>query len=1196
MANIKTSTALFSALSIFLPGLVLSQTAFTFSLPKASRTSAGVYKNDGTLIRTLWSGLNLDPGSHARVWNGADDEGGLAAEGEYQIRILSNNVDYKWEGVIGNTSDAVTGPGIHRGLIFITGMAVSGGTVYYSAGYPEGNTAFFKFNTANPQTRTPILPAHETNQESRFVATDGINVYWAGKDPFAPDKWFVVATGVSDDLETAFPGGVPLKMTHGRTYVGAIDFQNDAQAVITGVAVQKSGKYLFVSHENQNRIHILDKSTGALAGTFGIPSPRHLALDAAGNLWVSHGARSVSKYTVLAGGALSETGATLPDLAEPLALAVSFDGKTVVVADGGASQQVKAYRNADGASNWSLGKAGGYAVDAGVADDKFYFNDRRSDLGSFIAFQADGSFWVGDMGNMRAQHYDSARAFVDRIMYLPRHYTCRVDPNNPTRVFSDYLEFAVDYSLPLSPKNGSWTLVKNWGYNIGPGDDDQFQRLSTATTLGNGRTYALLLFNGKKDPRQVVELVGNGAVRFTGLTVAGDNQIYPDGSLRRVIHPTSESQAWVKSPLTGFDASQDPQWGAETAVTGNVGLNPRHDGHSVRNGEVTSSDIVVAFNGARGSEKFHLGGIRLGESKWLWKSARATQRDYAGPFPADGSYDIGNGVEYAGSVAMALDRSIFWGYHGEFWKAAQTNKWNHVYDNGLLVGQFGTLAGAVAGESPAEMAGNAFVPSMIKHANGDYYLYHGDESYHAGVHRWRISGLNTLAEQTVSVTLAAKPNGLWAERFKGSALNNAGFISAGVEAGINSPSQSDAIRWRGFVEPEYSQTYAFFTSTSNGVRLWINDSLLIDKPANASLAEFSGGPLPLIASRRYRLRMEIWGGSASLSWSSAGQSKQIIPSNRLFPADAIDRSTAIDLMEGLPHHRTLDHNLYGWSRNLVSDAAGWKAITSVNTFDPMASPDVYLDFAATSGTYTLSRDLGNHAGLLNWRLKGLLSFENGMPNIGENGSFLEVLDAAGKVITSLHHAITFEGARPITVYANAAVLKTGPEAVLRGKLASLQPFQITLNSAGATFSLADFAPATLPIMDASADWKAPKTFRLRFQRDGKSVVYASLVDIDSMRFSTNVSAGVKPVPAFKPAIKLNGAINGNLLRIGYPQVAAKGTVSVFSGSGRVLKSWNLVQGSAYAVLDVAFLPRGFYSIEFKDGQSHAYLRLSNLKL
>jgi len=35
-------------------------------------------------------------------------------------------------------------------------------------------------------------------------------------------------------------------------------------------------------------------------------------------------------------------------------------------------------------------------------------------------------------------------------------------------------------------------------------------------------------------------------------------------------------------------------------------------------------------------------------------------------------------------------------------------------------------------------------------------------------------------------------------------------------------------RWTGKVEPQYSQTYTFYTQTDDGVRLWVNGQLLID--------------------------------------------------------------------------------------------------------------------------------------------------------------------------------------------------------------------------------------------------------------------------------------------------------------------------------------------------------------------------------
>src|SRR5438132_3548451 len=51
--------------------------------------------------------------------------------------------------------------------------------------------------------------------------------------------------------------------------------------------------------------------------------------------------------------------------------------RTLLVADGGSSQQVKAFENASatgiGTPLWTFGHAGGYANGPAVSDDKFFF-------------------------------------------------------------------------------------------------------------------------------------------------------------------------------------------------------------------------------------------------------------------------------------------------------------------------------------------------------------------------------------------------------------------------------------------------------------------------------------------------------------------------------------------------------------------------------------------------------------------------------------------------------------------------------------------------------------------------------------------------------------------------------------------------------------------------------------------------------
>ena len=134
--------------------------------------------------------------------------------------------------------------------------------------------------------------------------------------------------------------------------------------------------------------------------------------------------------------------------------------------------------------------------------------------------------------------------------------------------------------------------------------------------------------------------------------------------------------------------------------------------------------------------------------------------NYMGEYPDDGAYDIGNYVRNAGNYMQVVDRSIFWGYNGEFWKGLQTNKYNHYYDNGLFVGQFG-VAGNVAKESGIEaypgMAGNANSGTYVK-VGDDIYLYHCDENAHAGVHRWKISNLYSIQEQQMAVVKSGTPD------------------------------------------------------------------------------------------------------------------------------------------------------------------------------------------------------------------------------------------------------------------------------------------------------------------------------------------------------------------------------------------------------------------------------------------------------
>ncbi len=741
---------------------------FTFTLTDSARTSAGVYKTDGTLVRTLWGGVAYGAGTHSEKWDGLDDAAVVVPNGSYQVKVLSNNVKYEWEGVIGNTSTNATGSTVHRSFQFMNAMVITGGKAFTAAHYNEGNPSQYKFNIATPQQKEGVGSLYKgLGQGTQHMCTDDINIYYGGFDPYSTPTGltFVFAIDATTEVQTIFANGSNYQTVYGPNYPSCLGLS--ANAGIAGMAVQKSGIYLFISRYSGN-IDVFNKTSGALVRTISGVGASRLVCDLSDNLWVQTGV-SIQKYGVGADGRLlSLPLAVVTGLVSPRAMAVSPDNNTLVVCDGGISQQVKAFSNSSGLPSWTLGTLGGYSIDPTVNDNKFYFSDFTDavavdPLKTFIAFQPDGSFWVGDVGNYRVQHYSSNRTFIDRIMYLPSSYSIAADPNNPTRVFDEYLEFAVDYSLPLAPDNGSWKLVKNWRGTITPQFYHSFMAeiLKNVTTLSNGRTYALIKDIGTKR-LHVVELPPSGPLRFTGIITDPYNfQIQKDGSL--TVYGSGQgigaAASWYSNDLVGFDPLNNPIWASNTIIQASISPIVGSDPYSWdggRTGQKTTSGIIVSFDKGNVSTQYgygngyHLGGVALGDNKFKWKTAHVTDKDYYGDFPSDGAYDIGNGVQFPGGDVLVIDNNIFWNYHGEFWKSSQTNIFNHVYDNGLMVGQFGTTGPDWQNDPapPPMMAGNAFSLASVKDANGNIYIYHNDESSHAGVHRWKVSNLNSINQQT----------------------------------------------------------------------------------------------------------------------------------------------------------------------------------------------------------------------------------------------------------------------------------------------------------------------------------------------------------------------------------------------------------------------------------------------------------------
>jgi uncharacterized repeat protein (TIGR03806 family) len=96
------------------------------------------------------------------------------------------------------------------------------------------------------------------------------------------------------------------------------------------------------------------------------------------------------------------------------------------------------------------------------------------------------------------------------------------------------------------------------------------------------------------------------------------------------------------------------------------------------------------------------------------------------------------------------------------------------------------------------------------------------------------------------------------------------------------------VRWTGTVQPQFNEPYTFYTSTDDGVRLYINNQLVIDHWVDQGTTEWSGTVSnALAAQQKYNIQMDYFehggGATATLSWSSPSTAKAIIPQTQLYP-------------------------------------------------------------------------------------------------------------------------------------------------------------------------------------------------------------------------------------------------------------------------------------------------------------------------
>ncbi len=169
-----------------------------------------------------------------------------------------------------------------------------------------------------------------------------------------------------------------------------------------------------------------------------------------------------------------------------------------------------------------------------------------------------------------------------------------------------------------------------------------------------------------------------------------------------------------------------------------------------------------------------------------------------------------------------------------------------------------------------------------------------------------------------------------------------------------------SVRWTGQVKPQHAETYCFFIDSNDGVKLWVNGQLLIDRWTTGSAQ--STGAVALVAGTRYDIRLEYFentgNASAKLSWWSPSQTKQIIPMERLYPTTNAACSvtsplSAVGLVGGPFNYQVTGSNLpFDFGANGLPPGLLFDPVTGLITGTPTVADNykVLLSASNTHGT------------------------------------------------------------------------------------------------------------------------------------------------------------------------------------------------------------------------------------------------------
>jgi hypothetical protein len=440
----------------------------SFQLEQPGKVSLAIYDVAGQMVRTLLNATPFAAGNFTVDWDGKDDAGNALPRGTYTYKLLQTpglRAEYLMTlqsslPIGSNWVDREVGVGNHDGVTAVTTDATG---VYVGSGISETTFNALKMT---PDGTTRIWSAHQPdismgryamavmNGQLYSLQQDGWVSYHAADKP----NWGWSSVGVT---ASAAGNGDYVGVRWDAQWPGSI--RGDANAWAgpensMDLAAYDSGNnpQLVISHRDQNIVQWRNPSDGAVLDGITIAAPKGVAFDNAGNLLV------LSKGQILRVSRTNRTPVVIAQgLTAPFRLDVDRSTGEIIVADGGASQQMKRF-SSNGILLVAYGRQGGRQY--GLYEPKNFLNVND------VSSDNNGGFWITERSTPRRVAHLARDGSVIGEWYAGSSWSpaANAEPGNASVVwmqshYGEYIRATVDYT------NKKWKIHSTYDIRLPEG-------------------------------------------------------------------------------------------------------------------------------------------------------------------------------------------------------------------------------------------------------------------------------------------------------------------------------------------------------------------------------------------------------------------------------------------------------------------------------------------------------------------------------------------------------------------------------------------------------------------------------------------------------------------------------------------------------------------------------------------------------